>query len=96
MTRFSLAAASTSAPEIDLLLAGLLGVSLLVLGLVFFLVLFYVVRYRHNSPIKRGDIAEKTFRFEISWTVATLLVFFGLFIWGSFLYVRLSQPPPMR
>jgi cytochrome c oxidase subunit II len=89
----SLPEAATSAPRVDLLIAGLFVVSLAVLGLVFFLLFFYVIRYRHNSPVKRGEIAEKTFRFEMSWTVATLLIFFGLFIWGSVLYVRLFQPP---
>ena len=63
------------------------------LGLVFGLMFAYVVRYRHNSPINRGDVAEKSFRFEASWTAATLLIFFGLFIWGSLIYVRQFQPP---
>jgi len=64
-----------------------------VLGLVFGLMLVYAIRYRHNSPIDRGALAEKSFRFEISWTVGTLVIFFGLFIWGSMIYVRLYQPP---
>ena len=55
--------------------------------------LLYLVRYRYNSPINRGDIGERSFRFEMSWTVATLVVFFGLFIWGSFIYVDDFQPP---
>src|SRR5579872_1504421 len=91
--RFNLPEASTNAGQIDLLIAGLFVVSLMVMGLVFFLLCYYVVRYRHNSPINRGDIAQRTFRFEMSWTVVTLLVFFGLFIWGSFIYVRQFQPP---
>lgn len=77
----------------DYLLLGLVLVSIAVLALVFGLMLLYVVRYRHNSPIKRGEVAEKSFRFEISWTIATLVVFFGLFIWGSFIYVAEFQPP---
>ena len=92
--RFDLPEASTIAGHTDLLLAGLTAVSAAVLGLVFFLLLFYIVRYRHNSPIGRGEIAHRTFGFEMSWTAATLLVFFGLFIWGSLLYVRQFQPPP--
>jgi cytochrome c oxidase subunit 2 len=68
-------------------------VSAAVLAVVFGLMLFYVVRYRHNSPIDRGQIAERSFRFEVSWTAATLLIFFGLFIWGSIMYVRLYLPP---
>jgi cytochrome c oxidase subunit 2 len=85
-------AASTGA-ETDYLLAGLLGVSITVLALVFGLMFLYVVRYRHNSPIKRGDVAEKSFIFEMSWTAATLVLFSGLFVWGSIIYVRSYSPP---
>jgi len=88
-----LPAAATSAIRIDGLLIGLLAVSFAVLALVFGLMLLYVVRYRHNSPIDRGALSERSFRFEISWTTATLLIFFGLFIWGSRIYVQLFQPP---
>jgi cytochrome c oxidase subunit 2 len=73
--RFSLPEASTGAANVDWLIGGLLLVSAAVLGLVFFLLFFYVIRYRHDSPIRRGEIAEKSFRFEITWTIATLAVF---------------------
>ena len=89
----SLPEASSSAAETDHLIGGLLLVSAAVLLLVFGLMALYAIRYRHDSPIDRGNIAEKSFRFEMSWTVATLVIFFGLFIWGSHLYVRLLDPP---
>lgn len=89
----SLPEASSSAAETDHLIGGLLLVSAAVLLLVFGLMALYTIRYRHDSPIDRGNIAEKSFRFEMSWTVATLVIFFGLFIWGSHLYVRLLDPP---
>ena len=91
--RLSLPEAAVGTANVDWLIAGLLIVSAAVLGLVFFLLFFYIIRYRYNSPVKRGEIAEKSFRFEISWTAATLVVFFGLFIWGSMLYVQAFQPP---
>jgi cytochrome c oxidase subunit 2 len=91
--RLTLPLAASTGAQTDLLLLGLLGVSIAVLALVFGLMLFYAVRYRHNSPVDRGALAEKSFRFEISWTIATLVIFFGLFIWGSTIYVRLYQPP---
>lgn len=89
----SLPLAASSGSETQYLLWGLVAVSIAVLGLVFGLICYYIVRYRYNSPINRGEIAERTFRFEISWTVGTLLIFFGLFIWGSFIYVRQFQVP---
>jgi cytochrome c oxidase subunit 2 len=89
----SLPLAASTGQETDLLILGLVLVTFAVLAVVFGLTLLYVVRYRHNSPIQRHVIAERSFRFEISWTAGTLLIFFGLFIWGSIIYVRQFQPP---
>ena len=86
-------AASSNAPELDALIYGLLIMTAAVLLLVFGLMLVYVVRYRAGSKLDRGSLAEKSWRFEITWTAATLVVFFGLFLWGADLYVRLFQPP---
>ncbi len=94
MNALSLPAASANAGEVDLLLLALLGVTILVLALVFGLMLFYVARYRHTNTEDRGRPEEKTWRFEIAWTSATLVLFFGLFLWGANLYVRQFQPPP--
>lgn len=89
----SLPAASASAPETDRLLLALLVISLAVLALVLTLLLRYIVKYRATNPAERGEEAKKSWIFEIAWTSATLLVFFGLFVWGADLYVRLSSPP---
>ncbi len=91
--RLWLPAASANAPEVDDLLLALLLMSIAVLALVFGLMLLYVVKYRAGSSIDRGAIARKTWRMETAWTSATLVVFFGLFVWGADLYVRLFQPP---
>jgi cytochrome c oxidase subunit II len=88
-----LTAAASYAPEVDQLLLGLLLLSGAILLLVFGLMATFVWRYRHNSRIDRGNIAERTWRIETGWTVATLVVFFGLFIWGANLFVRLQQAP---
>lgn len=91
--RFWLPEASSNAPEIDHLIIALLLISGAVLALVYGLMLLYLFKYRAGSGIDRGAIAKKTWRMETAWTVATLLAFFGLFIWGADLYVRLFQPP---
>lgn len=91
---FYLPAASTDAPEVDHLLWALLAISCAVLALVFGLMLLYVVKYRAGSSIDRGALAQKTWRVETAWTTGTLLIFFGLFIWGADLYLRQFQPPP--
>ncbi len=86
--------ASGQASETDWLIASLLGISLLVLALVLGLMLVYVIRYRHDSPVDRGSLAQKSWRFEVAWTSATLVAFFGLFVWGANLFVRISSPHP--
>ena len=85
--------ASANASETDWLLAGLLLMSLAVLALVFGLIWTYVIRYRAGNPQQRAAVGAKSWRIEIGWTTATLAVFFGLFIWGADLYVRLYTPP---
>lgn len=89
-----LPAASTNAPEVDHLIWALLAISVAVLCLVFGLMLLYMFKYRSGSKIERGALAKKSWRLESAWTGATLLAFFGLFLWGADLYVRLFQPPP--
>lgn len=93
-TGLVLPAASANARETDYLLFALIAGTLAVLGLVFGLMFVFCIRYRHGSPVSRGKADERSFKFEISWTTATLLVFFALFIWGANLYVHLLQPPP--
>ncbi|MEK4031870.1 cytochrome c oxidase subunit II [Methylocystis sp. IM3] len=90
---FTLPQATVDAREVDALILALTLASLAVLALVFGLMARYMVKYRAGSPIDRGKPPQKTWRLEISWTVATLAAFFGLFIWGADLYVRLFQPP---
>ncbi len=91
---FVLPEASVHAQETDSLIICLLLMSGAVLALVFGLMGTYIVRYRASSPLDRGQLAQKTWRIETAWTVATLVVFFGLFLWGADLYVRLFQAPP--
>jgi cytochrome c oxidase subunit II len=86
--------ASRGAAEIDALFVALLLISVAVLALVFGLIWTYVIRYRAGHDLHRGSLPQKSWRFETTWTVATLLLFFGLFIWGADLYVRVNTPPP--
>ncbi|MBV8093411.1 MAG: cytochrome c oxidase subunit II [Acetobacteraceae bacterium] len=92
--RFWLTAASSLAPEVDYLILVLLAVSFITLGLVFGLMALFIVRYRAGSGIDRGQVRQKTWRIETAWTVATMVAFFGLFLWGADLYVRMFKPPP--
>ncbi len=91
---FQLPVASNFAPEVDHILICLLVISSAILLLVFGLMWTFMIKYRAGSPIDRGAIAERTWRFEIAWTTATFFVFIGLFYWGADVYLRMYQPPP--
>jgi cytochrome c oxidase subunit II len=85
--------ATRDAAEVDRLIGGLVPASAAILALVYGLILVYMFRYHAGSKAERGRPSKKSWRFEIAWTSATMVVFFGLFVWGADLYVRLFQAP---
>jgi cytochrome c oxidase subunit 2 len=87
--------ASHHAALIDILLAGLLIISLAVLALVFGLIILNVVRFHagRTRPPRPAMPEHKSWRFEIAWTSATLVIFFALFLWAAKLYVTNFEPP---
>jgi cytochrome c oxidase subunit 2 len=87
------AEASHYAGQLDLLFIGLLVITGLTAGLVFFLLILFAARYRAGSRTERSTPTKKTWRFEWAWTIASLLVFVGLAIWGADLYLAVYQPP---
>ena len=86
-------AASEYASQIDFLFGSLILIGGLTIGLVFFLLLFFANKYRHGSNADRSGTTRKTWRFEVSWTAATLLIFVGLAGWGADIYLKLYNPP---
>jgi cytochrome c oxidase subunit 2 len=73
--------------DVDLLFTGLLLASALVLGLLFFLLALFCVRYRASNQTDRGDRVAKSWHWEVSWTAASLFAFLGLFVWGASLFL---------
>jgi cytochrome c oxidase subunit 2 len=65
----------------------------LILLFVFGMMFVFCVRFRHGSSVRRADPGEKSWRFEIGWTSATLAAFFVLFVFGANAYLRLYEPP---
>jgi cytochrome c oxidase subunit 2 len=65
----------------------------LILLFVFGMMLVFCVRYRDGSSIRRADPGEKSWRFEIGWTSATLAAFFVLFAFGAHAFLYLYEPP---
>jgi cytochrome c oxidase subunit 2 len=81
------------AAETDALFIALIVITVLTAGFVCFLLIFFAARYRHGSKVDRSGGSEKSWRWEVGWTTASLLIFVGLALWGASLYVRLYQPP---
>jgi cytochrome c oxidase subunit 2 len=86
--------ASAYASQVNILFGSLLVITVATVGLVFFLLLFFANKYRHGSSVVRHEPTKKTWRFEVAWTAATLLIFVGLAVWGASLFVHLYNPPP--
>lgn len=87
------AQASSYAGQLDTLFVGLLVITGLTTALVMFLMVVFAIRYRQGSSAERTVPTTKTWRWEVSWTAASFLIFIGLAMWGADLYIRLYQPP---
>jgi cytochrome c oxidase subunit 2 len=82
------------AGQTDALFIGLLIVASLTAGLVIFLLILFSTRYRASSHADRSGTTKKTWRWEVSWTAASLLIFVALAIWGARLFLQLNEAPP--
>jgi cytochrome c oxidase subunit 2 len=85
--------ASAYAGTLDFLFISLLVIAALTTALVVFLLILFAAKYRHTSAAPRDEPTKKTWRWEVGWTTASLLVFVGLAIWGANLYLKLYNPP---
>lgn len=79
--------------DVDLLLAGLLFASALVLGLLFFLLIVFCTRYRADNQVDRGHRVKKSWHWEVGWTSASFVIFLLLFIWGASVYLEIYRTP---
>jgi len=80
--------------DVDLLFAGLLLASSLVLGLLFFLLILFCVRYRASNPADREHRIRKSWHWEVAWTAASFVFFLVLFVWGADIYFQIFRTPP--
>jgi cytochrome c oxidase subunit 2 len=71
-----------------------LGVCGLIMAMVVGMMLTFCIRFRRGSTASRAGRVEKTWHFEIGWTVGTLVAFLVLFVWGASIYIWLYKSPP--
>ena len=75
------------------LFVGLIIASALVLGLLFFLLALFCVRYRAGNNIDRENRDSKSWHWEVAWTSAALVCFLGLFFWGASVFFEIYKTP---
>jgi cytochrome c oxidase subunit 2 len=79
--------------DVDLLFVGLVLTSSLVLGLLFFLLALFCVRYRAGNNVSRDNKDSKSWRWEVAWTSVSLICFLGLFFWGASIFLEIYKTP---
>ena len=85
--------AAVNAVVVNNLYIAELGLSGLIMVTVVGMMLTFCIRYWRGSSASRANRVQKTWHFEIAWTVATLGAFLILFVWGAQIYIWLFQPP---
>src|SRR6202453_3363749 len=84
--------ASKIAPEMDALYFFMALVSLVGLTLVVLLILGFSILYSKNRHPKAVQIEGSTI-LEATWTIIPLGLFLIMFVWGALLYFRIYTPP---
>jgi cytochrome c oxidase subunit II len=79
--------------DVDLLFMGLLLTSSLVLGLLFFLLMLFCIRYRAGNQVDRANHEAKSWHWEVGWTTASLVCFLLLFLWGASVFFEIYKTP---
>jgi cytochrome c oxidase subunit II len=78
---------------VNILYIAELGLCGLILLLVFGLMLVFCLRYRRGGSASRANPTQKSWVWEIGWTVGSLVGFLVLFVWGAVIYIWLYQSP---
>jgi len=89
---------SSLATRVDHLFYAWLAVSGIVTIAVFFLIVYFAMKYRHGSRAARdlppgAKLRRESHRIEIAWIVTPLVIFLGMGFWAAGLYYAHAAPP---
>jgi len=89
---------SSLATRVDTLFYAWLVLAGLVTVAVFFLIVYFSMKYRHGSGANRempsgARLRRESHRIEIAWIVTPLLIFLGMGFWAAGLYYAHAAPP---
>ena len=85
--------ASTGAMRVDALFMFLMAVSIFFAALIFFLVLYFAIKYRRRSEAEQPRPIRSDLRLEVLWTLIPLGLTMIMFVWGANLYFTTATTP---
>jgi cytochrome c oxidase subunit 2 len=71
-----------------------MGLSVMVLTLVFAPIFIFLFKYRRGHRANREPLNVSTNKIEITWTAVPTIIALGLFVWGARIYFYEEVPPP--
>jgi len=89
---------SSLATRVDILFYAWLGIAGVVTLVIFILIVYFCVKYRHGSSADRRmesgpRLRRDSHRIEIAWIATPLLIFVVMFAWAADLYYVHAAPP---
>jgi cytochrome c oxidase subunit 2 len=87
------AQASGIAGDVDALYFFLIAVSAFFSILIALLVVVFAVRYRRRAPDEVGARITGGLQLELLWTIVPLGITMVMFVWGAWVYFKLTRPP---
>jgi len=85
--------ASTIAPQIDLVLYVLTGLSVFFFVAVCAVLLFFAIRYRKGTTVNRTIKNPDAKALEITWTVIPTIMAMAMFFWATIVFFQYSRIP---
>lgn len=85
--------ASTVAPQVDLLLLVLIGLSGFFTSIVVVLIIYFGAKYRRGNNVDRSNPPTTSLRMELSWVFLLLTLGMGTYVWAAIIYFDMASTP---
>jgi cytochrome c oxidase subunit II len=80
------AQASTLVPEIDHLSLGIVAITALFALIVVVFVVYFAIKYRHDTGNKVGAPITGWMPLELGWSLIPFFISIGIFVWASIVF----------
>jgi cytochrome c oxidase subunit 2 len=85
--------ASTVAGQVDTLFIFLCVVTGTVSLLIWLAIFYLAIKYRRRPDNELAQEQEPPAALEMTWTIVPLIIFMGIFVWGSWVFFRIQRVP---